>query len=209
MQVVVGVVRPHKSAPVRSAWNLFHHNWGRLALLLGWVAIWLGVAMLYQDQGDMSLPAWVAPLAGELPSRPWPGHCQFWVPSRQQSWVPSGGQGGVGGCLSQVQSLHRGLALWNSSTACSSAQLGNHRTAEDAATVLALEIFPEASTFRSLFQDGGTIHTGTASARSLAGSARSLAGKTTIAVLCQSGMSHSKQATLMRVSLWESADTVG
>jgi hypothetical protein len=52
---------------LRGVWNLVHHNAGRLAVLLAWVNIWLGVAFWHQD-GAMTngLLAWVVPLAGEM-----------------------------------------------------------------------------------------------------------------------------------------------
>lgn len=49
---------------MRGAWNLFHHNCGRLALLLGWANIWLGVAWWHADDGVFNLQDWVVPLAG-------------------------------------------------------------------------------------------------------------------------------------------------
>lgn len=64
LQVVGGIVRPNPAARIRGAWNIVHHNAGRLAVLLAWVNIWLGVAFWHQD-GEMTngLLAWVVPLA--------------------------------------------------------------------------------------------------------------------------------------------------
>ncbi|WIA35135.1 hypothetical protein OEZ86_003614 [Tetradesmus obliquus] len=64
LQVVGGIVRPNPAARIRGTWNIVHHNAGRLAVLLAWVNIWLGVAFWHQD-GEMTngLLAWVVPLA--------------------------------------------------------------------------------------------------------------------------------------------------
>jgi hypothetical protein len=61
------MLRPHPGARLRGAWNLVHHNAGRLAVLLAWVNIWLGVAFWHQD-GVMTngFLAWVVPLAGKM-----------------------------------------------------------------------------------------------------------------------------------------------
>lgn len=68
-EIVGGLIRPHPGAKFRGLWNHVHHNSGRLAILLAWVNIWLGVA-IWNDGSSMwnGLAAWVAPLAGGLPA---------------------------------------------------------------------------------------------------------------------------------------------
>jgi hypothetical protein len=65
LQVAAAAIRPHPGVRYCDVWNIVHHNVGRLAILLAWVNIWLGVAFWHQD-GDMpnGLIAWVVPLAG-------------------------------------------------------------------------------------------------------------------------------------------------
>eukprot|EP00878_Enallax_costatus_P012890 GHUV01013460.1.p1 GENE.GHUV01013460.1~~GHUV01013460.1.p1 ORF type:complete len:269 (+),score=19.05 GHUV01013460.1:93-899(+) len=67
LQIVGGIIRPHPGARGRTIWNHIHHNTGRLAVLLAWVNIWLGVATWYDGGGGNvwnGLNAWVVPLAG-------------------------------------------------------------------------------------------------------------------------------------------------
>lgn len=66
-QILGGLIRPNPEARGRTIWNHFHHNTGRLALLLAWVNVYLGVAVWY-DGGNGTIwngrAAWVVPLAG-------------------------------------------------------------------------------------------------------------------------------------------------
>ena len=63
VQTVAAFIRPHPGQHLRGIWNHLHHNLGRLAILVAWAAIWLGVTI-----GLADLPGtkarWVAPLAG-------------------------------------------------------------------------------------------------------------------------------------------------
>ncbi|KAF6250602.1 hypothetical protein COO60DRAFT_1629545 [Scenedesmus sp. NREL 46B-D3] len=63
-KVLGAALRPSPGSRLRGGWNAVHHNAGRLAVLLAWVNIWLGVAFWHQD-GAMTngLLAWVVPLA--------------------------------------------------------------------------------------------------------------------------------------------------
>jgi len=46
LQPLNGLVRPHKGAPGRAAWEVLHKTSGRVALALATVALWLGVGLL-------------------------------------------------------------------------------------------------------------------------------------------------------------------
>ncbi|KAL6753047.1 hypothetical protein V8C86DRAFT_2735981 [Haematococcus lacustris] len=61
IQVLLALLaRPAPASPRRSLWNLIHHNWGRLVVLLAWVNCALGIAMMAR-QGPAKLAAWIAP----------------------------------------------------------------------------------------------------------------------------------------------------
>lgn len=81
VQLAIGFFRPKLDAPQRTPWFMLHGWWGRLALLLGWVNIFLGVVLMHDlkvgagwgspcaatkgctcmhAQGLMRLPAWLA-----------------------------------------------------------------------------------------------------------------------------------------------------
>jgi hypothetical protein len=63
LQTVAAFNRPHPGQSLRGVWNFIHHNNGRLAILVAWATIWLGVAIGLEDLPG-SLARWVAPLAG-------------------------------------------------------------------------------------------------------------------------------------------------
>lgn len=69
VQVVGGLIRPHPGAKLRGIWSPIHHNLGRLAILLAWINIWLGVAIWLDGRDSIysynGLAAWVVPLAGK------------------------------------------------------------------------------------------------------------------------------------------------
>lgn len=65
LQTVAAFIRPHPGQHLRGIWNHVHHSLGRLAILVAWAAIWLGVTIGIADLPG-SLARWVAPLAGKV-----------------------------------------------------------------------------------------------------------------------------------------------
>jgi hypothetical protein len=63
LQTVAAFIRPHPGQHLRGIWNHLHHTLGRLAIIVAWAAIWLGVAIGLADLPG-SKARWVTPLAG-------------------------------------------------------------------------------------------------------------------------------------------------
>jgi len=65
LQIVVAFVRPAPdNAKLRPAWNMVHHNLGRVAILASWATVYMGV---YIGHGSptyqLSYAAWITPIA--------------------------------------------------------------------------------------------------------------------------------------------------
>lgn len=65
LQLLAAFVRPAPDAASRPAWNVLHHNLGRLTLVVAWATLYMGVYLVHTALGQ-SLAAWLAPLVGTL-----------------------------------------------------------------------------------------------------------------------------------------------
>ncbi|KAL6755510.1 hypothetical protein V8C86DRAFT_2676230 [Haematococcus lacustris] len=73
VQVLLAMgARPAPSSPRRALWDLVHHNWGRVTLLLAWANCFLGIVYYVRGWGaldwteDRLLTAWLVPPAAVL-----------------------------------------------------------------------------------------------------------------------------------------------
>ncbi len=65
LQLLAAFARPAPAAAWRPAWNALHHNLGRLAVVVAWATLYMGVYLVHTALGQ-PLAAWLAPLAGTL-----------------------------------------------------------------------------------------------------------------------------------------------
>lgn len=64
LQVVLGFVRPAPKGNLRPAWNVVHHNLGRLSILSAWVTIYLGIVIGHASPTyNLDYAAWLCPTA--------------------------------------------------------------------------------------------------------------------------------------------------
>ena len=61
---MLGFVRPSPTGNLRPAWNVVHHNLGRLTILSAWVTIYLGIVIGHATPiYDLDYAAWLCPTA--------------------------------------------------------------------------------------------------------------------------------------------------